>query len=233
MIFGQTGLFAKLSGLIFQVPVDPDGPEAHDWIIQELSKPEYQAAKPTWWDLLAQSILDWFTSLKFDFSGVPGGFFTALILIIVLALIVAAFLIFGVPRLRARSKMTGALLGENEIRSSDELRAAAKKAAQAGDWTLAIEEMYRAIAKSMLERVLVNSTPGTTANGFAAAASGVFPQFAQELKAGATAFDRVRYLGGAGSEEEFRSLARLDENLESSKPAIKPPDAMRELELVS
>lgn len=233
MTFGQIGSIGILSGLALQVPVDPDGPEAHDWIIQELSKPEYQAAKPTWWDLLAQAILDWFTSLRFDLSGVPGGFFNLVILIIVLAMIVAAFLIFGVPRLRARSKLTGALFGEDEIRNSDELRASARRAAQAGDWTLAIEEIYRAIAKAMLERALVNSTPGTTASGFAAAASAVFPQFSQELKTGAKVFDRVRYLGGTGNEEEFRNLEKLDRELESSKPELKLPATSSELELIS
>ena len=43
--------------LPFDVPVDPDAPEARDWLLDELSKQQYQAAKPTFIDLIAQQIL--------------------------------------------------------------------------------------------------------------------------------------------------------------------------------
>jgi hypothetical protein len=51
--------------VLLRIPVDPDSPEAKQWLIDELSKPQYQAAKPTWFDLLAKSINDWLSSLVF------------------------------------------------------------------------------------------------------------------------------------------------------------------------
>ena len=32
-------------GVPFDVPVVPDQPEGQDWVIEELSKPQYQAAR--------------------------------------------------------------------------------------------------------------------------------------------------------------------------------------------
>ncbi len=49
--------------LPLDVPVDPDAPEARDWLLDELSKQPYQAAQPTFIDLLAQQILQWFGDL--------------------------------------------------------------------------------------------------------------------------------------------------------------------------
>ena len=48
-----------------EVPVDPDAPEARDWLVRELANPEYEAARPTWFDLLAQRVVEWFESLRF------------------------------------------------------------------------------------------------------------------------------------------------------------------------
>ena len=48
----------------FEVPVDPDAPEAKQLLVDELAKPEYQNAKPTWFDLIMQSILDWINGLQ-------------------------------------------------------------------------------------------------------------------------------------------------------------------------
>ena len=42
--------------LPWHVPVDPEPPEARQWLVDELSKPQYQAAKPTLFDQIAKAI---------------------------------------------------------------------------------------------------------------------------------------------------------------------------------
>lgn len=211
-------LLALLPGLTIDVPVDPDGDQARQWIIDELSKPEYQAAKPTWWDLLIKSFWDWFTSL--DLTG--GGalqlpLLTALILIIAGA-IIAAFIIFGRPRRNRRSAIIGSLFGQDEDRDAAALRRAASVAAGERNWTLAIEELFRALARMLAERVLVTTDPGTTAYGFAARAGAVFPDSAAQLGEGADAFDAVRYLGLEGTEPAYDSLVALERTLRTAQP---------------
>lgn len=205
------------------VPVDPTWDEARRWILEELSRPQYQAAKPTWWDLLSRAFWDWLNSLDLSGAGFLQGPLLAIVVIVVIAAVVAAFLIFGAPRLRRRSAVAGALFGEDEDRSSDQLRAAAVAAAASRDWALAIEELFRCLARVLSERVLVSTDPGTTATGFAARASAVFPEAATRLGAGAAAFDRVRYLGGRGTEAEYRDLVELERELRTARPASGAP----------
>lgn len=203
------------------VPVDPTGDEARRWILEELSDPRYQAAQPTWWDLLSQAFWDWLTSLDLSGAGFLQGPLLAIVVLVIVAAIVAAFLIFGVPRLRRRSSVGGALFGADEDRTSDQLRAAARSAAASGDWALAIEELFRCLARVMSERVLVSTDPGTTATGFARRAGVVFPAFADRLAAGAGVFDRVRYLGGQGTEAEYRELVALEDEARTARPVSR------------
>jgi len=210
--------------LPLDVPVDPDSGQAQDWIVGELSKPEYQAAKPTWFDQLAQAILDWLGSLSLPSGDGSVPWWLGLILVVVLAIAVIAFLVYGLPRLdRRRRAATGALFGEDEERSADELRRDAERAAAAGDWTTAIVELYRALARSLAERTVVTTSPGTTALGFARRAGVVFPDAAERLLASAAAFDDVRYLGGAGDEPRWLALAALERELRAARPARREP----------
>lgn len=210
------GLAAVLPG---EAPVDPDGEEARRWILEELSGAQYRAAEPTWWDLLSKAFWDWLGSLDLSGTGLLQGPLLAVVVIVVIAAIVVAFLVFGAPRLNRRSAVTGSLFGEGEDRTSDQLRDAAKTAAAAGDWALAFEELFRCLARVLSERVIVTTNPGTTATGFAASAGAAFPDAAGRLAANAAVFDRVRYLGGDGTEQEYRILVELERELRTARPA--------------
>lgn len=205
------------------VPVDPNGDQARQWIIDELAKPEYQAAQPTWFDRLSEAFWNWLNSL--DLSGGGGAQAPLLVILItvVAGAIVAAFLIFGVPRLRHRSAGAGSLFGEDETRTAEQLRTAAELAARNGDWAVAIEELFRSIARRMAERVLLSTSPGTTAHEFSRRAGTVFPEFDRRLADSGVLFDRVRYLGEPGTEAGYDELAGLERDLRLAKPAIAAP----------
>ncbi|MGR2753235.1 DUF4129 domain-containing protein [Agromyces arachidis] len=207
-------------------PLDPDAPEARRWVLDELAKPEYRAAEPTAFDLFAQAVRDWFANL---FDGAGGLPLPALWLIAALAvalLVAVGVLVFGLPRLRRRAAAPTPLFDDGDVRDADALRRAASAAEASGDWTLAVEERFRAVVRSLVERELVRVHPGTTAHGMAAAAATPFPDRRDRLEAAAADFDAVRYLGRPGSEEQYRRVASLDDDLAASRPAPGSPDEL-------
>jgi hypothetical protein len=211
-----------VTGLPFDVPVDPEPPEAAQWLIDELSKPVYQAAKPTLFDRIAQAIGDWLASLRFgDLQGPPAFAFGLILALVVIAAVVAV-LIFGLPRLNRRSAVAGGLFGEDDDRSAASILRDADAAARREDWALAIAETFRAIARDLAERTIVTTSPGTTANDFAVRAGRVLPTLAERLAASASGFDEVRYLGHPGSEEQYRAIAALAAEVRGARLALEP-----------
>lgn len=211
--------------LPWDVPVDPEPPEAKQWLIDELSKPQYQAAKPTLFDQIAKAISDWFASLQIGSVEGPPAFGFGVLLVLVVVGVVVAFLIFGVPRLNRRSRVAGELFGEDDDRSSTDMRRDASAAASRGDYATAIAELFRALARGLAERTIVTVTPGTTARGFAGRAAVTFPLAADRLITAADAFDGVRYLGHPGSAEEYERLVALEAELRTARPAQEPVPA--------
>ncbi|MCU1570390.1 MAG: hypothetical protein JWR33_1131 [Naasia sp.] len=208
-----------LLALARSVPVEPDGQQGRGWLLDELGKSSYQAARPTWFDLASQAFFDWLDTLLGDANDGQGAAALVVVVLLLTALLVAAFLVFGRPRLNRRSRLTSAVFGEDDARTADEMRAAAERAATAGDFTAAIAELFRAVARGLAERTLVDAYPGMTARGFARAASAPFPDSAGALSAAAIDFEDVRYLGRAGTEEQYRRMADLDRTLRARRPA--------------
>ncbi|MDQ1583477.1 MAG: hypothetical protein QOF36_1531 [Microbacteriaceae bacterium] len=200
------------------VPVAPDAPEARQWLIDELAKSAYQAARPTWFDLASQAVREWFGSLFSTSANGDGGILVPILVAVIVALLLAAFLIFGVPRLNRRSAAPGEILGTDDRRNAAMLRRDAASAAAAGDWTLAIEELFRALARGLAERTIVTVSPGTTAHDFGLRAAMAFPDERARLVRAATVFDGVRYLDTRGTEDDYTQLADLERALRAARP---------------
>jgi hypothetical protein len=208
-----------------EIPVTPDAQQARDLLLGELAKQEYQSAKPTWFDLLAAAIRDWFESLTFGSATGPSGLGMLVVVVAVLAAIVIAFLVFGRPRFNQRSERGARIFGESDQRSASAMRAAAELAAVRGDFALAITELFRSIAQSLVERGVLTVNPGTTARAFGVLAGSSFPDHADSITLAATAFDDVRYLGRSGAEEQYRLMAVLETELRSTRPTLAPADS--------
>ncbi|WEO78174.1 DUF4129 domain-containing protein [Cryobacterium sp. SO2] len=202
--------------------MDPDAPEAQQWLRDELAKAPYQAAQPTWFDRVSQAIVDWLGSLSFSGDG-SGGWLSVIGTLVGIAVVVAAVLIFGLPRRARRRQSATGIFAEDDRRTAAQLRAAAATAADALDWTLASEEAFRAIAQALVERTIVRPTPGTTAHSVAELAGAAFPAELDRLRAGAVVFESVRYLGGSGTESGYRALAALDADLQAARPQPSVP----------
>ncbi len=207
------------------VPLDPDADEARDLLLDELSKLEYAQAQPTWFDLLAQAIVDWFAGLRFGGTGgLPLGVLVVGLVLVGLALL-AALLVYGLPRWRRRSRAGAELFGERDARSARQLRRDAEAAAARGEWSTAIADRYRAIARALAERTLVAVLPGTTGHTLATEAARVFPEVAVELAAAADLFDGVRYLDRSGDRAGYEHVRELDERL-AAAPSPLPALAL-------
>jgi hypothetical protein len=208
------------------VPVEPDAPEAREWLIGELAKPEYEAARPNWFDTAAQAVWDWISSLFEGGFGGPPVVTLVILGVLVVVGIVLAFVLFGAPRLNRRSSALGAVFGEADVRNAAELRRAADGAAARGDWTLAVEEMFRAIARGLSERAVLSTSPGTTAHDLAERAGAAFPAFTARLRDAARVFDEVRYLGVPGTADRFDIVASLERELRAARPATETAPAV-------
>ncbi len=215
--FGVPGFVSR------DVPVVPDAPEARRWLREELAKAPYEAARPTWFDRLSQGFLDWIQSLAVSGGGSLQDWLPVVAVLLVLGALVAGWFLFGAPKLARRNRVASDLFGTIDQRSSAEMRTAADAAAARGDWSLACEEIFRALARGLAERTVLSVTPGTTAHDFAARARLAFPSSGSALALAADTFDRVRYLEQAGTEFDYRALATLEAELRAASPARRAP----------
>ena len=202
-------------------PLTPDEPTGREWLLEELAKTEYQQARPNPIEVWFRDAWEWFLSL---FQAPEGSPFAVNPLVIVVALLViaaiAALIFFGRPRaVAARRASPGSVFLDDDARTAHELRAAAKAAADAGDWSLAITEQFRAIARSLGDRTVIAVLPGTTAQAVARAAAAAFPDERAALADAADSFDAVRYLDRAGDADRFGRIRDLDARLERTRPA--------------
>ena len=204
------------------VPVDPSADEARRLLREELSKQEYQAERPTWFDLFATWVRE---QIENAFGAGPGGgppgAAFGIILVIIVAALVIAFLVFGLPRLNRRSTVSGVLFGENDDRDSAAIREAASAAASAGDYSLAVAEAFRGLARGLAERTILTVTPGSTARDFSVRAGVPFPDLAAAFTDAAANFDDVRYLGKEGTRAQYEQVTTLEKTVRGTKPVLE------------
>lgn len=202
----------------------PDGDEARRWAEEELANPKYADAKPTWFDLVARDVGRFLADLFSSQNGANIGPSALIIVsVIIVGALVTALIIWGRPRSsRAVRRAHGDLLGENDDRSAAQLRADAERCAREGDWDTATVLRYRAMARGLLERDLIDPAPGATAQSIAREASTVFADEATAMRRAAVSFDDVRYLRRPATEERYRELAATDDRLRDRRPEAVP-----------
>ena len=202
----------------------PDGDEARRWAEEELSNPRYAEAEPTWFDYAARDIgrflRDLFSS---DASGAVGPIGLIVVCVLLIAAVVVAIIVWGRPRSsRAVRRARGDLLGSADDRTAAQLRAEAERSARAGDWDAAVVLRFRAVARELLERDLIDPAPGATAQALAREAALAFPDEVSALHRAATSFDDVRYLRRPADAEAYAVLADIDDRLRARRPETVP-----------
>jgi hypothetical protein len=208
------------------VPVDLDREEARDLARHELSQPGYQRETS-----LPARVLEWVLE-QFNrlISGaadvIPGGLAVVLIMAAIAAVAVLVILRTG-PL--ARRKATGDPIFTGQRRTAADHRAAADAAAEAGDWTTAVLERFRAVVVQLEERAIIDQQAGRTADEVARGAGERLPDAAAALARGAHLFDQVFYGGRAGSPADHTSVQDLDRAVRAARPqepGSRPPSLM-------
>ncbi|MEO3790490.1 DUF4129 domain-containing protein [Nonomuraea sp. B10E15] len=196
-------------------PIDRE--EAARQAARELLDPAYET------ESLPDRIYRWVMQFLGDLidaatGGGPAGGVIASVVIVLIILGVIVLISWQLRRsARKNATATGALFGERAM-SAAEHRQAAEGLAGEGQWTPAVQERLRAIARDLEERALVDGMPGRTADELAAEAAVSLPGFADELAAAARSFDDVTYGGVPGTRDAYTRMAGLDDRLGQARP---------------
>lgn len=213
-------MIINLTRLAEVPPLTPDADEARKWAEEELARDEYAEVAPTAFDQFIRYIVDVWNSLTNP--EVTGGVSMLTLILGIAAIIVIIVVVFlvGRPRSTARAGFDGstALFGDDTARSGAEWRKLAADAARTGRWNDAIVFRVRAIARRLDERGILDIVPGTTVQGFVAAAAPHFEDLRSRLDDAANVFDDVRYLRREGTAEMYAQVAATDDALEKSSP---------------
>jgi Domain of unknown function (DUF4129) len=191
--------------------IDIDRDAAHRAAQDELNKPIYSKGSA------GDQFLDWLNDLIFRLlqktASVPGGWFTATVLFILLA--IAVVVAFRIARRTMRVRRGDYLLFETAQLTAAQHRASAENCAAEGDWAAAIRHRLRAVARQLEETGVLAAAPGRTANELARDAGAALPHLAGELAESATAFNDVTYGEQPGTQAAYQMIADLDDHLRS------------------
>ena len=193
----------------------PDPDQARAWLESELSKPEYHQQS------LVERLLDWLGGLWDRLTALASNadeLSTSVALALALAALVLALLV--VPRVRRTPKAPAgdrAVLRAGRV-TADEHLARAQTALAESRYSDAVVEAMRALARSMVDRGILEETPGSTAHEIAVALADAFPEHRERLQDAALLFDAVQYGGAGASRDQATSLLALHDELRSARP---------------
>lgn len=202
--------------------LDPSREQAQDWARRELSDPAYAQARPGWVERLAQWVIDRLKELQVPDVLTPGRSLGT-VLLVLLAVLVAAVVLrrTGLARRGARAPTAGAVLN-GERRTAAAHRRRADEAATEGRYDIAVRERFRAVARSLEERAVLEERPGRTADEMAFEAGRVMPVTAGSLRSAAEVFDDVWYGGRTATPTHDAQLRELDRAVAAARPVLEP-----------
>jgi hypothetical protein len=193
--------------------LDPTPPEARDWLEQEFHRSDYQSS----W---LATVQEWISDLlKNLLDGV--GRLSPVIAVIV-ALVVIALLVWVLPKVRRESVVSRAdhAVLEDMTITARAYRDLAAQALRDGRYDDAVLDGFRAIAKDMSDRTLLDYAPGRTAHEASLALAPRFPDHADRLALAADLFDAVRYGHRRATAEQAAQVQHLDAELVTTRPVL-------------
>lgn len=197
----------------------PGREEAQELARRELSRHEYDEARPPWLLRLARALLDEFAELVGRASGaVPGGTFGLLMLTLLLVGLVT-LVVLRVRPSAARSRSRDELFGDVVLTAARH-REAAEQHAASGRFAEAVRERLRAIVRELESRGVLDPRPGRTVDEVARDAGAAVPTVAAPLQRGATVFDEVWYGGRVADRAAYDVLVEVDQ-LVTSAPLVR------------
>lgn len=206
--------------LPLDAPLDPSSDEARRWLEDELAKGVYHA-QPS----LLERISEWIARLL---SLTPDGGAPSFLVPVVVLVVLAVLALVLVRVLRREVGPTrdaaGGVLDVPDV-DAVTLRSRAREALARGNWDAAVLDGVRTIARSGVERVVLDDAPGRTAHEVALALASPFPSEGDSLLRAADVFDAVRYGHRRATEAQAREVLALEERLATTRPAPPTPPA--------
>jgi hypothetical protein len=196
--------------------LNPTPPEARRWLEQELHGSDYQNP---WLDSLGRWIADQLNKIlegAGHLTGLSPGI-TVLIAVLVIALL--AWVLPRVRRERVVAAAGGAVLDDVTI-TARHYRELAAQALRDGRHDDAVLDGFRAIAKDMSDRRVLNDAPGRTAHEVSLSLASPFADHADRLARAADLFDSVRYGHRRASAYQAAEIRDLDADLVKTRPAL-------------
>ena len=201
--------------------LDPTPAEAREWLSRELHRSDYQ---DPWLDSVIRWIVDHVRTFLDGASNLANSGVSPIITVLV-ALVVIALLVWVLPKVRRESvvaRSNGAVLEDLAI-TAGTYRDLAAQAFRDGRFDDAALDGFRAIAKDMSDRTLLDDAPGRTAHEVSLALAQPFPDHADRLARAADAFDSVRYGHRRATADQAGEVQRLDAELVKTRPVLAAP----------
>ncbi|MFD4672837.1 DUF4129 domain-containing protein [Lentzea sp. NPDC058450] len=192
---------------VSDVPVDLGRDEARDAAVRELSDPAYISGDPN----PLQRALDWILErLGALFAGAGGmSGITAITIIVAVVVLIVIIIRLRTGRTGRARRKSGDVFG-TAVLSAAEHRAAAEKAAAAGDFAEAVRERFRAVVRELEQRGVLDARAGRTVDEVAYEAGQALPGLAPDLRGAAVQFDDVWYGGRPATAEGYQQLVTVD-----------------------
>jgi uncharacterized membrane protein len=195
---------------VADVPVDPDRDEAREAAVRELSDPAYVSDDPNPLERALQWVLDRLGELFAGAGGMNG--ITAVTIIVAVVVLVVVVIRLRTGR-TGRALRSGAKVFGDTAMTADEHRAAAERAAAAGDLAEAVRERFRAVVRELEQRGVLDARAGRTVDEVAAEAGRALPVLAADLRGAAVQFDDVWYGGRTATAQGYRQLVSVDDRV--------------------
>jgi Domain of unknown function (DUF4129) len=196
--------------------LDPTPAQARNWLNQELHGSRYQ---DPWLDSVIRWIVDQLRRLLDSVGRLAG---LSLVITILVALVVIAALVWALPRVRREPVVAAsdAVVLEDLTITPRRYRDLAARALRDGRYGDAVLDGFRAIAKDMSDRTLLDDAPGRTAHEVALALAPPFPDHADRLARAADVFDSVRYGHRLANADQAGQVQHLDAELVTTRPVL-------------
>lgn len=195
---------------VSDVPVDLGRDDARDAAARELSNPAYVSDDPNPLERAIQWILKRLGELFAGTGGMSG--ITAVTTLVVLAVIIVIVVRLRTGRTGRALRSGGKVFGSTVLTAAEH-RAAADRAAAAGDLAEAVRERFRAVVRELEQRGVLDPRAGRTVDEVALEAGTALPVLADDLRGAAVQFDDVWYGGRPATAEGYRRLVSVDDRV--------------------
>ncbi|GAA5112400.1 DUF4129 domain-containing protein [Haloechinothrix salitolerans] len=201
------------------VPVEPGRDEAREAARDELSNPLYREAEPSWFERLITWLGDRLDELFGAVAEAGPGGVVGLLIVLGVLLIVVVVIRLRTGKLARSPRAAEAPLGDVTVPASAH-REDAAAALAAADLRGAVVARFRALARELEQRGVLDVQTGRTADELAAQAADALPACADALRAAARIFDDVYYGGKPATTDGYGVVAETDDAVRTGRPAL-------------